>query len=87
VECRGRGLLPRRPSTSVLKPPWRCGGNHRRYCIPGHGQMRWTKAFEILAAAGYKGRISIELEDGHFNGTEAGEKEGLLLARCYLEGC
>jgi sugar phosphate isomerase/epimerase len=64
-----------------------CGGNHWRYCIPGHGQMRWTKAFELLAAAGYKGKISIELEDGHFNGTEAGEKEGLTLARRYLEGC
>ena len=48
--------------------------------------MRWTKAFEILAPSGYADRISIEMEDGRFNGAEAGEKECLLLARRFLEG-
>ena len=42
---------------------------------------------EILAAAGYDGFVSIELEDANFNGTEEGEKQGLLLARRFLEGC
>jgi len=63
------------------------GGTHWRYTIPGHGQMRWSRAFEILAAAGYDGFVSIELEDADFNGSEAGEKQGLLLARRFLEGC
>ena len=63
------------------------GGGHWRYTIPGHGQMRWTKAFDILAGAGYEGMVSIELEDANFNGSEAGEKQGLLLAKQVLEGC
>jgi sugar phosphate isomerase/epimerase len=63
------------------------GGTHWRYTIPGHGQMRWSRALEILAAAGYDGFVSIELEDASFNGTEEGEKLGLLLARRFLEGC
>lgn len=63
------------------------GGTHWRYTIPGHGQMRWGKAFEMLAAAGYDGFVSIELEDANFNGSEEGEKQGLLLGRRFLEGC
>jgi sugar phosphate isomerase/epimerase len=63
------------------------GGNHWRYTIPGHGQMRWSAAFRILADAGYDGRISVELEDANFNGSEEGEKRGLILARRFLEGC
>lgn len=63
------------------------GGTHWRYCIPGHGQMRWSAAFRILADAGYKGMVSVELEDANFNGAEQGEKQGLLLARRFLEGC
>jgi len=63
------------------------GGSHWRYCIPGHGQMRWTRAFEMLVSTGYNGMISIELEDARFNGTEEGEKRGLVLARKFLEGC
>ncbi len=62
-------------------------GNHWRYCIPGHGCMRWSKAFEILDAAGYDGYVSIELEDANFNGTNEGEQRGLILARQVLEGC
>ncbi len=63
------------------------GSTFWRYTIPGHGQMRWTKGFALLAAAGYKGCVSIELEDGNFNGTEAGEKQGLILGMRFLEGC
>ncbi len=39
------------------------------------------------AAAGYEGFVSIGLEDASFSGSEAGEKQGLLLARRFLEGC
>lgn len=58
-----------------------------RYTIPGHGQTRWIETFRILKSAGYNGCVSIELEDANFNGTEEGEKRGLILAREFLEGC
>lgn len=60
------------------------GGMHWRYTIPGHGVMRWTRAFEILRDAGYAGAVSIELEDDRFNGTEAGEKAGLVAGGAFL---
>lgn len=63
------------------------GGAVWRYTIPGQGVMRWRRGFEILGAAGYKGFVSIELEDMNFNGSEEGEKQGLLLGQRYLEGC
>ncbi len=58
-----------------------------RYTIPGHGVAGWTQIFSILKAAGYDGGVSIELEDMNFNGSEAGEKQGILLGARYLEGC
>lgn len=63
------------------------GGTHWRYTIPGHGQMRWSEGLHILENAGYEGMVSVELEDANFNGSEDGEKQGLILARRYLEGC
>ncbi len=63
------------------------GGATWRYTIPGHGETRWTEAFRILEGAGYRGAVSIELEDENFNGTEAGEKLALALGRDYLAGC
>ena len=56
-----------------------------RYTIPGHGQTRWTEALSVLKDAGYRGYVSIELEDERFNGTEEGEKRGLLASRDYLK--
>jgi sugar phosphate isomerase/epimerase len=38
-----------------------------------------------LKAAGYDGLISIELEDESFNGTDEGEKKGLIAGRAFLE--
>lgn len=58
-----------------------------RYTIPGHGVTSWTQVFAILQEAGYAGRVSIELEDMHFNGTEAGEKLGVLQGAQFLAGC
>lgn len=58
-----------------------------RYTVPGHGTASWTRILRILKEAGYAGCVSIELEDMHFNGTEAGEKLGLLQAAHFLEGC
>jgi len=63
------------------------GAYHWRYTIPGHGETRWVTAFEILKAAGYKGAVSIELEDENFNTDEAGEKAGLLAGAHFLASC
>jgi len=63
------------------------GGWHWRYTIPGHGQMRWTKAFEILQGKGYAGAVCVELEDQSFNGTAEGERQGILAGAKFLEGC
>ena len=72
----------------IRQPPLaereRFGENHWRYTIPGHGEMRWTAALQALQAAGYGGGISIELEDKHFNGSEAGEKAGLQAGGAFL---
>ncbi len=73
------------PPTFVQTPAF--GSAAWRYCIPGHGQMRWLEAFGILRDAGYVGRVSIELEDANFNGSEEGEKLGLVLGRRFLESC
>ena len=58
-----------------------------RYTIPGHGITSWTRVLGILKEAGYTGCVSIELEDMHFNGSEAGEKQGILAGAHFLEGC
>jgi sugar phosphate isomerase/epimerase len=58
-----------------------------RYTIPGHGETRWTELFRILTAHGYNGLVSIELEDENFNGSEEGEKAGLLAGGQYLASC
>ena len=63
------------------------GAMHWRYTIPGHGVTRWTKVFEILKDSGYNGAVSIELEDANFNGSEAGEKLGILQGAQFLSGC
>jgi len=61
------------------------GGSSWRYTIPGHGRARWGKLLSQLAAAGYKGFVSIELEDEQFNGSETGEKLGFIAGRSFLE--
>jgi sugar phosphate isomerase/epimerase len=61
------------------------GGTYWRYTIPGHGGARWSKMLGILAGSGYAGRLGIELEDMNYNGTEAGEKQGLIASRQFLE--
>jgi sugar phosphate isomerase/epimerase len=57
-----------------------------RYTIPGHGQARWTEILRILQAAGFRGIISVELEDESFNGSDEGEKAGLLHSLAFLRG-
>jgi sugar phosphate isomerase/epimerase len=58
-----------------------------RYTIPGHGVTRWVEVMRILVSKGYAGAISIELEDANFNGSEEGEKLGILQGVRFLQGC
>ncbi len=60
------------------------GNSVWRYTIPGHGQTPWTEVFSILTKAGYEGAVSIELEDENFNGSEAGEKLGIITGASVL---
>ena len=62
------------------------GGPTWRYTLPGHGVTRWTPTLRVLHDAGYRGRVSIEMEDGRFNADERAQKEALLLSRRFLEG-
>lgn len=64
--------------------PFRFGNMSWRYTIPGQGEVRWYEIMKTLVAAGYKGAVSIELEDANFNGTEEGEKQGILAGAAFL---
>jgi len=69
---------------SALSKPYPYGGHFWRYAIPGNGIAPWGRLLTILKDAGYGGGISIELEDMNFNGSEAGEKRGLIAGRDFL---
>jgi sugar phosphate isomerase/epimerase len=68
-------------------PVRRYAGPGWRYTIPGRGALEWTEALTRLAGAGYAGGVSVELEDDVFCGTTAGEQDGFLRSRQFLEGC
>jgi sugar phosphate isomerase/epimerase len=73
------------PATFKPKPAF--GASSWRYTLPGHGNANWKEIFSILAATGYKGAVSIELEDQNYNGSEAGEKRGFLASAQFLSEC
>jgi sugar phosphate isomerase/epimerase len=60
------------------------GGTSWRYTIPGHGLTAWNSVFQILNTNGYDGAVSIELEDMNFNGSDEGEKNGILYGAQFL---
>ncbi len=72
---------------STFKPARRWAGNAWRYTLPGRGGVAWPEILRTLSDAGYSGKVSIELEDEDFCGSEAGEQRGLIVARDFLEGC
>ena len=72
---------------SVYKKDPFCGSSAWRYTVPGHGSTPWTEVCAILAASGYKGAISIELEDSDYHGTDELEQQGILDAAKFLAGC
>ena len=72
---------------STFGKPHGFGGMNWRYTIPGHGAVRWVEIFRILADAGYKGAVSIELEDENFMAGPGAQKAGILHARDFLQSC
>jgi sugar phosphate isomerase/epimerase len=66
--------------------PHRWGEWTWRYTLPGHGVARWNEIASILKSSGYRGAVSVELEDEHFNGTEEGEKAALVHSLNFLKG-
>lgn len=56
-----------------------------RYTIPGHGTVEWVKVAAVLNRIGYKGAISIELEDHRFWGSIEAEQQGIIRAKQHLE--
>ncbi len=64
--------------------PHRWGEHAWRYTLPGRGQAHWAEIFSILHEHGYRGGVSVELEDEDYNGSERGEKEGLLASLAFL---
>jgi sugar phosphate isomerase/epimerase len=69
---------------SIAKAPHHYGAHAWRYTIPGCGQTPWTRVFEMLQKNGYRGAVSVELEDEKFNGSEEGEMLGLQRALEFL---
>jgi len=65
--------------------PHRWGDMTWRYTLPGHGLARWGEIFSILKSSGYRGAVSVELEDENFNGTEEGEKRALEYSLAFLK--
>jgi len=70
---------------SVFSKPVGFGEFAWRYTIPGHGITRWSYCFDVLKKAGFAGGVSVELEDGNYNGSEAGEKAGFEASLAYLQ--
>ena len=73
------------PSTFKKNPPF--GAAAWRYTIPGAGSTDWSAVLGVLQASGYQGAVSIELEDADYNGSEAGEKRGILAGAQFLSNC
>lgn len=73
-----------RYQSSAERKPYGFGEYTWRYTIPGHGVVDWITCCKLLKQAGYAGAVCVELEDESFNGSEAGEKEGLIYSLSYL---
>jgi sugar phosphate isomerase/epimerase len=69
---------------AIFQKPHGFGEHVWRYTIPGHGVIPWSECLKVLVAAGYRGAISVELEDEDFNGSESGEKEALTHSLAFL---
>jgi sugar phosphate isomerase/epimerase len=70
---------------AAFAKPHAFGSYTWRYTIPGDGQTPWPNVLQILSTAGYRGAISLELEDENYWGGEEQEKEGLLRGLGFLK--
>ncbi|MDE2748880.1 MAG: sugar phosphate isomerase/epimerase [Chloroflexota bacterium] len=66
--------------------PFKYGGMNWRYTIPGHGLSDWKIILKILEDNGYRGCVSIELEDHYYDDTEYDQKQGVLQGVKFLAG-
>lgn len=55
-----------------------------RYTIPGHGEVDWAGVAVRLERAGYRGAISVELEDHRYWGSLEAERQGVEKAVAHL---
>ncbi|MDC3416622.1 sugar phosphate isomerase/epimerase family protein [Aquibacillus salsiterrae] len=56
-----------------------------RYTIPGQGEVNWGKVAIRLEKVGYRGPVSIELEDHRYWGSLESERQGIIKAKEHLE--
>ena len=69
---------------AAFAQPHRWGEHAWRYTLPGRGATRWAEVFGVLCEHGYRGAVSVELEDEDVNGSEEREKAGLLESLAFL---
>lgn len=67
-----------------LEPVPRFAQGHWRYAIPGRGRVRWDSVAERLERIGYRGALSVEMEDADFWGEADKEREGVRRSAAYL---
>jgi sugar phosphate isomerase/epimerase len=72
---------------ATFKPDPFCGSSSWRYTIPGHGGSNWSEILRLLVAAGYKGAVSIELEDRDYHGSDEAEQRGIIEGAQFLTTC
>ncbi|NMB24266.1 MAG: sugar phosphate isomerase/epimerase [Firmicutes bacterium] len=59
--------------------------NWWHYCLPGKGEVDWTKFLDELIQTDYQGIVSIEHEDPQWSETPEKVTRGILLAKEHLE--
>lgn len=72
---------------ATLAEPHGFGLHVWRYTIPGQGCAPWAQIMDVLVSKGYKGAVSVELEDERFGSSEDGQKTAFLRSAEFLSGC
>jgi len=70
------------PALDRSEDPW--DGGWWRYRLPGRGGLDWRQIVGTLAAGGFDGTLSIEHEDGDYEGSEELVREGVAIATASL---
>ncbi len=70
---------------ATFAEPHKWGGQSWRYGLPGRGAVPWRDLIGVLAEVGYRGRISIEMEDEEFHPKPEREQQGLIQGRDFLK--